>query len=221
MIMNGEHHSILSYWTYSFTERYIVYFSVLLMLSVLILVSPLLTSDRHRGIHYLQYSSGRGREIMGSQLAATLLSAFALTTLLILIFGWIFSLNGTGLFWNNYINSDFNVGVYTVFKMTYGEWVVSAVLLMYVLALSASVLAFILSRFSGNLITLIMKLIPAFAVLGFLCVKLFDRLFGMFNELYLTLRIFGAEAYVCGVLLIFAFLAVWLVLRREKRVDVM
>ena len=221
-VANGEYRAILSYWTYSNTNDYVMFFSVLLMLSVLILVSPLLVSDRNGNVHHLQYSSKLGRKVVYRQFAATLLSAFALTTLLMLIFGAVYSVNGTQLFWNNNLNSDFNIGIYMVFSLTYGEWVMTMVALMYILALGVSALAFILSRFSRNMITLVMKLIPIFAAMAYLSVSVFNQLFTIhYNQLYQLFRVFGTEAYVCGVFAVIALAAALFVIHREKRVDVM
>ena len=190
------------------------------MLAVLALISPLITNDRHRRLHYLQYSSKQGRKISRAQLAATLLSAFALTTLLILVFSGIFSQNGTVVFWNNPVWSDYNSSAATVFNLTYGEWLIITAVLMYALALGVSMFAFILSRFSGNLITLMMKLIPVFAVIAYLSVSVFNGLFSMGNTLYSLLRFFGTEIYVCAVVVVIALAAAVFVMRREKRVDV-
>ena len=222
MLQNGEIHSVFSLWTYMNTKSYSVSFAIMLMLSVMIFTSPLLVSDRHENAHHLQYSSKLGRRIINRQLIATLLSAFILTTLLILIFGGIYSVNGTHVFWNNNINSEFNIGHYSVFSLTYGQWVAAMIALMYVLAFGISMLAFILSRFSRNLITLVMKLIPMFAAAAYLCGVVFGDLFSMlYNKLYNLFRIFGTEAYVCGGIALLAFAAVFYVVRREKRVDVM
>ena len=220
-VADGEHRSILSYWTYSNTNDYVMCFSVLLMLSVLILVSPLLVSDRNGCVHHLQYSSKLGRKIIYKQFTATLFSAFALTTLLILIFGTVYSINKTYLFWNNNLNSDFNIGIYMVFSMTYGEWVTVMIVLMYALSLGVSAFAFILSRFSRNLITLVMKLIPVFAAAAYLSASVFNQLFTIhYNKLYQLFGVFGTEAYVCGVFAVIAIATTWFVIRREKRVDV-
>jgi len=222
MLEMGEHHSVLSYWTYDYSKDYAVYFSILLMLAVLILVSPLLVTDRNANLHHLQYSSKLGRKIMHRQLIATLLCAFMLTTLLILIFGGTFYANGTCLFWESNINSEFNIGHYSVFRLTYGQWVIAMIALMYILALGFSMFAFILSRFSRNLITLVMKLVPAFAAAVYLCIVLFNDTFSMlYNALYRVFRVFGTEAYICGAVAAIAVTAVTVVVRRERRVDVM
>ena len=220
IVQNGEIYSIFNFWTYDNTNDYAVRLAILLMLSTLILVSPLLASDRHSNVHHLHYSSKLGRKIIHRQLIAMLFSAFMLATLLISIFGGIYSANGTYLFWNCNINSSLNIGHYSVFNLTYGQWVTAMVILMYVLALGVSMLAFMLSRFSRNLITMMMKLIPVFAATAFLCIFAFNGLFQFYNALYKSLRIFGTEAYVCGAVVIIGFTATLIVMQREKRVDV-
>ena len=220
-VAQGEHRSILSYWTYYYTNDYAKVFSILLMLSVLILVSPLLVSDRNSNVHHLQYSSKLGRKIVYRQFVATLFSAAALTTLLVLIFAAVFNVNGTYCFWNNNLSSDFNIGIYTVFSLTYGRWVMAMIALMYTMSLGVAALAFVLSRLSRNLITLVMKLIPLFAVMAFFNVSVFDGLFTILNSaFYRLLRVFGAEVYVCGVFLVVSLVVALLVLRKEKHLDV-
>ena len=222
IVQNNEHHSALSYWTLSNTNDYAVRFAVMLMLATLMIVSPLLVSDRQRNIHHLQYTSKLGRRIMHRQLAATLLSAFMLTTMLIFIFGSIYSANGTYLFWDANINSGLNIGYFSVFNMTYGQWVMAVVALMYALALGISMFAFVMSRFSRNMITLIMKLIPLFAAAAYMCTGVFNYSFSMLdNVLYQIVRVFGVEAIACGVFVLFALAAVLFVTHREKSVDVM
>ncbi|MCL2078705.1 MAG: hypothetical protein FWH17_02550 [Oscillospiraceae bacterium] len=221
MVQNNEHHFVLSYWTHSNTNDYASYFAVMLMLAVLILVSPLLVFDRSRYIHHLQYSSKTGRKIMRKQLAATLLSAFILTTLLLLIFGGIYSINDTYLFWDANINSGLNLGNYSVFNMTYGQWVTAIIALMYVLALGFSMLAFVMARFSRNMITLIMKLIFLFTAAAYLCAAIFNYSFSMlYNTLYQILREPGAEAYVSGFVLLLGLVPAVFVTQMEKRADV-
>ena len=221
LLENGEDHSILSYWTYTYTESYLKFFSVLLTLSLLVLLAPLLTKDRLARIHYLQYSAMHGRKIIRGQFIAILISAFLLTTLLLLVFGGIFSTGGTGVFWDNAINSDFNLGVYTVFNLTYGQWVMAGVGLLYLLSLSAAAIAFIISRFSENLVTLIMKLIPVFAALAILSFNVFGEMFGLFNPLYSIFKVFGTEVYICGALALLALALTRLATRKEKQIDVL
>jgi hypothetical protein len=220
ILRNGEEWAILTYQTINNTMDYAVVFTILILFCVLALVSPLLTTDRHNGIHYLQYSTKAGRKIVYSQLTAVLLSAFSLTTALIFVFGGIYSQNGTALFWNASVNSRLNVGWYSLFSMSYGQWVLWMAALMYVIALGAAALAFILSRYSHSLITLIMKLIPMFTALLLLCVTVFNGLFTMSNLLYETAHIVGTEGYICGIVGAAGLTAAVAAAKREKRADV-
>jgi hypothetical protein len=96
-----EYRNIMDQYTYENSVEYFVALAVLSVLSVLVLVSPLITGDRAREIHLLQYTAKQGRKILRKQLTAIILSAFILTTLLVLIFGAIYSVNGTFVFWNS------------------------------------------------------------------------------------------------------------------------
>lgn len=219
MVENGENLGIICVDTFDSTIRYTVRLAILLMLGTLVLVSPLLTSDRHSKIHYLQFSSRKGRKLIYGQLTAMVLSSVVLTTLMLLVFCGIFSLNGTGVFWNTYIGSDFNY-MFPVFRLTYGQYILIIIALMYILTMGTAMLAFVLSRFSHNLITLVIKLIPAFTMLAYLCVLIFDRIFHMGHTLYKLTQVVGTEAYICCIISAIALMAALWVSRREKRVDI-
>ena len=96
-----EYRSIMDGWVFDNTATYTVNLSILAVLAVLVLVSPLIVTDRARNVHLLQYTAKHGRGILKQQLIAMTLSAFLLTTALILVFGAIYSSNGTWPFWNS------------------------------------------------------------------------------------------------------------------------
>jgi hypothetical protein len=221
IMQKHEDYSVFNSVIYNNTLEYAAFFYVLAILAVLILVSPLLVSDRHDKLHHLQYSSALGRRIIGRQLLATLLSAFALTTLLVLLFWAIFAITGSFLFWDCYLANALTLDLFPVFDLTYGQWLVALLALMYVPALAASLCAFMLSRFSGNLITLVMKLLPVFVVFAYLRPVLFGGFFSLTrSQAYNILRLPGAEAYACFAILLIALAAALFVVRRERGVDV-
>ena len=218
---NGEHNSVFHWWTYMNTTDYSFYFSVLLVLATLILVSPLIVTDRHSKLHYLQYSSKAGRRILNSQLAATLISSFALTTAMLLVFGGIYTTNGTVIFWNSYISSVFNHGIYSTLKITYGTWVIVNIVFLYAVSLATASIAFVLSRFSNSLISLVIKLVPMCTALIYISSGLFNGLLMMNNLFYSFTRIPGMDIIICVALGIIALTSAALVLKRERRVDVL
>ena len=213
---NEEYRNIMVWWVYDNTLDYALRLAVLAVLAVLALVSPLVVSDRARKVHLLQYSAKEGRRILRKQLVAVLLSAFLLTTLLLAVFGAIYGTNGTWPFWNSGLTSFLNHFTFW-FDITYGQYVLLYVGFLYVLCLGAAALAFVLSRFSRNLVTLILKLIPLFTVLVAICHLVFINPFGFENALYIMTGVPGMEPVVCGLVFIAGVAsALWLI-RREKR----
>lgn len=216
-----EYRNIMDRWVFDNTVEYAVRLAILSVLAVLALVSPLIVTDRARNLHLLQYTAKHGRRIFNKQLTAVILSAFLLTTVLLLIFGAVYSTNGTRPFWNNGLTSFFNLGTAFWFDITYGQYIIIYIVLLYVLCLSTAAVAFVLSRFSQNLIALILKLIPLFAVLGALCFSVFYGTFSYDgNILYMITGIIGIEPVVCILVLTAASAVSFFIVHREKKVDV-
>jgi len=216
----GEYRNIMNWHVYENTVAYSVNLAILSVLAVLTLVSPLIVTDRARNVHLLQYTAKQGRSILQKQLAAVLLSAFLLTTLLLVVFGAIYATNGTWVFWNSGLTSFLNSYTFW-FEMTYGQYLVIYIVLLYVLCLGTAALAFVLSRLSRNLITLILKIIPVFGVLALLCGFVFVNPFSLENIIYRTTGIPGMEPFVCGLVFVAGVAASLYIVRREKKVDVM
>lgn len=202
------------------TVMYTIYFAILAMMAVLLLIAPLIITDRTQNLNLLQYTSKNGRRIFNQQFVAVILSAFFLTTALIVVFGTIYSINGTKLFVNHGIISFLNYYMFW-FDITYGQYIALYIVLLYLLCLATASIAFVLSRYSQNIITLILKLIPAFAVLWALCFSVFYNTFTSTNPLYKQTKIFGIEPIVCSLVFIVGLVASFYVVHREKKIDIL
>ncbi len=181
-------------------QPYFFFGSIVIMLGVIILISPLITTDNLRNMSLLQYTSKKGRKLLSHQLIACLISTFILVTLKVLIFGGIFSTLGTQVFWNNAFNAFYNHS-YSTFDFTYGQWILMQVGLLYLLAFVLTFIVFVISKMSKNYITLILKGIPIFTVFVFICMRIFDKPFFMKNPLYRFTQIVGIELIVTLLLI--------------------
>lgn len=219
MIMKSEEYrNIMSVSVYDNTATYAIYLTILTILAVLVLVSPLIVTDHTKKVHLLQYTSKQGRSIFKKQFIATILSTFLLTTVFIVIFGGIYSSNGTWIFWNSGLTSFMNFTF--LMNITYGQYIIIYIGILYVLCLIAATIAFLLSRFSQNLITLIMKLLPLFAVFVTISGGVLSGIFEPSNILYDWTGILGIEPMVCGVLLIIGLAVSYCFVRRETKIDI-
>ncbi|MDR0840380.1 MAG: hypothetical protein LBN26_03210 [Christensenellaceae bacterium] len=197
-----------------YTKDYFKYLAVLCVLTSLILTSPLVTLDRARKMNQLQYASATGRGILTRQLFATLISSLLLTLILFVIFGLLFTRAGTMKFLRCDING-FIGNSFTHIPITYGGYIGVLLVLSLVAAIASSALAFVFSRFSDSLVTLIFKLIPFFVAVDLVSVLLvFNRplMIGTSN----ALTDFGLYA----ILLFIGVAVAALALRRERRVDI-
>jgi hypothetical protein len=189
----------------------------------LLLVSPLVTADRQRHIHLLQYSSAAGRGVLRLQFAAIGLSALVFSLVCVGALYAPILLGRAADFWNAPIPAYDTGGTegMQLYNLSFGQYVLFLAGLSVLLCVGAACFAFVLARFSGNVVVLFVKAVPlgaAGAALSVLALK--DALtykqsaFNLFRG-----EIDMPEAWLCALLaLAGAALAAWVV-RRERRVD--
>jgi len=210
---SGEMLSIMPSYTMFLTSTYGRYLSVLVILVTLILNSPIITTDRANRVNWLQYSSKQGRHILKKQFIAILISAIGMTTIILAVFSWIFSSTETYVFWNNGINSFLNFPYYWL-PITYGQYVLLIVGIIYLLSIGTAAFAFVLSRLSHSMIRLIFKIIPFFIMTMLLSNWILDQ----FLAIYLGGDVLMQMLSILFLLIVGTTLAT-LVTRREKRVE--
>jgi len=212
---SGELLNVMEQFTMDYTWRYGRSLAVLAILATLILVSPLIATDRANRINWLQYSSKQGRGILKKQFFAILLSAVMLTTVLVIIFGGIFSTLETWRFWNNGINS-FMSYPYHWLSITYGQYVLLMVGVIYLFSIGTAIFAFTLSRFSQNMVRLMFKVIPSFVAAQRLSNWVLFNFLGIFV---------GGDVFAQMFWTLLALVAVTViamgVLHREKKCELM
>ena len=213
---SGELKNVLPFWTIFITRAYARQLAVLVLLTTLILVSQLITSDRASKVNWLQYSSREGRNIFKKQFIAILISALTMTTLLIGIFAGIYGVRtDVHALWNNGINSFLSFEFYWL-SITFGQYVLLMIGMMYLLSIGAAAFAFVLSRFSQNKIRLMFKIVPFFVV-GMI---LSDWILSYFLAIY-DGGDWWLQLSTLIVLLVVGLLMAMFVLRRENKVELL
>jgi hypothetical protein len=217
MIVSSGACNIMSDELFEATNSYGSYLALLCVLATLILVSPLVTADRARRVTELQYTSKSGRRILGTQFAAMMLSSFILTTILVAFFGFLFNENDFLFFWTCKINGFLSNQVLRR-PITYGAYICIFVAAIYSVSLTAAGFAFLLSRFSRNLIALLLKLLPLFALLAFLTVTLL-RVLLVYHTDYAPPKFIWTEPAIFLSFLLLAILSAFFFIWREKKTD--
>lgn len=215
----GEYRYVMSSWVYNNTAQVMYNFALLVILATLVLVSPLVVHDQSSHVRLLQYSSRLGRRLIRYQLTAVMLSSFLLTTLLLIVMSLIYRTNETWMFWNTGLASFLNSSIIYLFSMTYGNYIFAYIAILYAISIGTATAAFMLSRFSQNIIALILKLVVAFGLIGLLNYSLNTFLFTNLNPWYKRTHIVGIEPIIALVFLGIGYLLARWIIRREHKVE--
>jgi len=195
---------------------------VFALVAVMILIIPLIIIDRSRMINLLQYSSAVGRKIFRIQFSAAGISTIVLSGVLTVMSFAVF-LSRTAEYWNASIMSLGGDGMW-MYDVTFGQYVIFLGGMIISACVGTACFAFVLARFSANIVTVMIKSIPVGAALAAILVLSADRAFScnniVFNRVFVG-RFDMPEVVMCGAIGTLGVLAAALVVRREKRIDVL
>ena len=128
----------------------------LIVISIIFLLSPIFTKDKHRNLEQIQYTTKRGRKLYKDKIITSLISSAIIVTVEL---GILFSLyltreNTVEMFYNSSINSWMAMG-FNWFNLTFKEYIFLTIALIYIFALCLSIFTAFISRKSSRYITLI------------------------------------------------------------------
>lgn len=203
-------------------SQYAATVAVFAVLAVIILIAPLLTTDRSQKMNLLQYSSNIGRKILRRQFAATVVSAFILSVVLVVAAYIPFIANGSIKYWDAHIMALDTMGMW-LYNITFGQFVLILAGMSVALSVAAACFAFVLARFSTNIVTMMIKAVPVGAAVAAIAALAVNMALSYNNIIFTQVfrgRFNAPETVMSAVLAIIAFVIVMVVLRRERRVDV-
>jgi nitric oxide reductase large subunit len=141
-------------------DRWFPLLITLIAVSMLLFISPFLAADNEQNIMPLQFSGTVGRKIRRRQIGAVVAAAILLTTILTgFAVGLLFLRTQPFAFWDSSVNSFFLTNR-RIFEMTFGQLVLAYILQIYIHSIGAALLAVGASRFSRNMVTLMIKVVP-------------------------------------------------------------
>jgi len=221
-ILHMRNANLIHYALCSEFSLYAAVVGVFCAVSVILLVAPLLTTDRMRKVNLIQYSSAIGRRILGTQLAATAVSAFVLSFLLIGAAYTPFLLAGAGEYWNAPIMSYMGFGM-QLYNITFGQYTYILAGMILVLSVGAGCFAFILARFSTNMVTMLIKTVPVGVAVAGTAILSVNMALSFDNVVFSTIfqgKLDAPEILVCAFVGVVGMIAAAVITMREKRVDV-
>jgi hypothetical protein len=222
-ILAVRNSSLINYHLMGSFTLYAAITGVFALVAVIILLTPFLITDRLRRVNLLQYSSAVGRKIFHIQFAASIISAFVLSVVL-LVLSFIPFIARAREYWDISIMIDGQGGGMWLYNITFGQFVFILAGMIVILCVGAACVAFILARFSTDIINVVMKTIPVVIALSAVCYVSVNKALSEYN--FVFRQIFNSnfdvpEVIICFVIGVLGVIAAAALATREKRVDMM
>ncbi|OWA35371.1 hypothetical protein B9G55_12045 [Saccharibacillus sp. O16] len=193
------------------------------LVATLLLVTLPLSTDRTRQVHLMQYSSRTGRRILRIQGAAMLISSLIVSILSIALGAIPLLAEGAAEYRHASIQQCFSFFDMGLYDLTFGQYAMILCAMIMLLTVGTAAFVFILTRFSANLMTLLIKIVPLGLALSGIAVLTIYQAFSSNNLLFSAVlrgRIVMPEPLLCAIIAGAGLLGAWWVTCREKHVDV-
>ncbi|EGT2192701.1 hypothetical protein ACV3P9_01785 [Clostridium perfringens] len=156
--------SVLSYVTFSNYDSLITNFSILVVVTLAFIISPIFLGDEKNKVNLLQYSSKTGRKIGSKKVISAMITAFGISTLELIVLFLMYIPNDTLQFWNCSINSRFNYMV-SWFDLTFGQYIMLTILVIYIITFVVTSVSLFVSSKVKNYVALIGVQVPILGAL--------------------------------------------------------
>lgn len=187
---------------------------ITVLLSVMFMIAPIFIKDYKHNLISLQYSSKVGRRLFKLKLAAGLLATMIITTGLLIVYYCLYSANNTGMFLHSNINSF--LGFLYWYDLTFIQLILVTTVLMYVIAISLTLVTTLVSRLCKNYTSIVGIQLPVYILMYWLIVH--QHLLGDGLLIYQSQIVQGV---IYSVLIFCPLLAIFLKWRSENHRDML
>lgn len=156
--------SVLSYVTFLNYDSLITNFSILVVVTLAFIISPIFLRDEKNKVNFLQYSSKTGRKIGSKKVISAMITAFGISTLELIVLFLMYIPNDTLQFWNCSINSKFNYMV-SWFDLTFGQYIMLTILVIYIITFVVTSISLFVSSKVKSYVALIGVQVPILGAL--------------------------------------------------------
>lgn len=187
--------------------------AILILISVMIIVTPLYMADRRNKMNLLQYSTKLGRTLFLKKLVAAFIAVVSVITVQLAVFFYLYRGNDTAQFLDKKVSSIFSFFV-SWWDLTFLQYILLTVMSMYIMGIAVLLLVAIISSKAPNYMTNIGLQIPLAAI--FIAIGI-EYLIKDITSLHLPKPLLPASL---GILLATSGLIFLLKWRKERVADV-
>ncbi|MFB0845231.1 hypothetical protein [Paenibacillus oleatilyticus] len=157
-LMKAGHYQVYSEVVMANFKDFIIPVAIAIIVSVVLVVSPVFIKDRAGKMLDLQYTIKKGRKLYRTKAVAGLISAFVVITVLLSVYFSFYARNQTSMFFKVPIHTF--IGEFSWYDPTFLQYIALTVTAIYVLGFVFALLAMAFSSLMPNYISLIGIQIP-------------------------------------------------------------
>ncbi|MCM3715381.1 hypothetical protein M3202_15015 [Alkalihalobacillus oceani] len=215
LIDSGQITAIFSGEIFSNYNSLITYTTVLILLSLMVLLTPVYLRDRRTRLVELQYTFKKGRPLLITKLFASLTASFLLITVYLAALFLLYRGNNTAMFLDAPINSFFNYEMISWFDLTFSDYIALTIGAVYLLGFLFTLLIFFISSVVPNYISAVGVQVPlAFVSFSIGLDYLLEHLTTFWLPVYMQPLLYGC--LITGAIIL--IVVRW---RRERQADVL
>ncbi|MBO8178499.1 MAG: hypothetical protein H0Z31_13770 [Bacillus sp. (in: Bacteria)] len=213
IIDSGTNQSILPWFVFENYNHIIKNVTIIIIVSIIVLLSPIYVSDKRNHVRLLQYTSKKGRSVFTTKLMTALISTFLLITVQLIGYFTIYSQNQVHMFFASKVNSIFNY-VQLWYDLSFFQYIVMTVVAIYLLGIILSLIVCFISSISSNYLMVIGMQVPIFlGLVGYLLKYLIENVTTLRLPKYLAPSLYLALLFIGIIFMILRW-------KKEKVLDI-
>lgn len=224
IIKSKDIQSLMPYSIFEEYEWQFKWVTILILISVILLVSPIYLTDKKDNIIYLQYPSKVGRNLFKYKIISSVITSILITSLQLVLFFKFYSNQGVGIFLNCKISGFFNTPIKSWYDLTFSNYIFITIICVYILSVVMSLISLFISSKADTYVSLIgTQVVSMFIMSRFLL----QFLIGKVTSMYITINRIGTIniqqyswliAYI--VIIIVSLVAIYYRNKKEFKYDI-
>ncbi|MCP3774511.1 hypothetical protein NLX71_14515 [Paenibacillus sp. MZ04-78.2] len=210
--IKGGHYQVYSEVVMANFKDFIIPVAIAILISVVLVVSPVFIKDRAGKILELQYAAKKGRELYKTKAAAGLISTFVVITVLLTVYFVLYARNHTSMFFKVPVHAM--IGEFAWYDPTFLQYIALTVIAIYLLGFVFALLAMAFSSIMPNYISLIGIQMFVFGMMMYGLSYLLTNIISLWMPQWVVPTSYSVMAVV-------AVIFIMLMWKREKKRDIL
>ncbi|MGX4598988.1 hypothetical protein [Faecalimicrobium sp. JNUCC 81] len=218
IVERGYRNSLLPYTVFETYDDLVKSVSILILISIIFVISPIYLKDKLEKINYLQYSSKIGRDIFKKKVIATMLVSVLITSIQLIVFFIYYKTQNNSIFLDCNISGHYNSPIKSWYDITFRDYIGLTIACVYLISIAVSMITLYISSKVNTYISLIgIQVTNIFIVSNFLLKILINKVSSMYIVMNKIGYIYLPKYFLPIVYMVLIILPISILYLRNKK----